>query len=97
MAADVTAPGRTLETLRLIKARFPEVNTIMGLSNVSFGLPKRTLINAAFLSACVIGGLDAAIMDPTLPPMLDALYAAGALSGRDEYCMGYMGYIRGEE
>ena len=87
-----------LDTIRGIKAADPELKTVCGLSNVSFGLPKRASLNAAFLSMAVLYGLDAAIID-VLPnkngeSILQTLYAAKALAGRDEYCMDYITYIR---
>ena len=58
--------GRTaLETLRLIKEGLPQARTICGLSNISFGLPQRQLLNRQFLSIMRAAGLDAAILDPT--------------------------------
>lgn len=89
-------PTITLDTIASVKAAYPNVNTVCGLSNVSFGLPKRACINTAFLAMAVHSGLDAAIMDITSKPMRDMLYAAQALCGRDEYCMDYITYMREE-
>ncbi len=79
-----------MDALQAIKAAFPGVNTISGLSNVSYGLPKRKIVNRAFLIMSLHAGMDAAIMDP-LDMELMALLKAGVLVlGHDEYCMDYL-------
>jgi len=80
----------TLKTIAGIKSRYPGVKTTLGLSNVSFGLPKRQNINIAFLAAAICYGLDSAIMDCTNPAIRTTLYAAQAITGQDEYCMDYI-------
>lgn len=62
---------------------------ITGVSNVSFGLPQRAELNKAWLTALVSRGLRCVILDPTRD-MMDALYAARAITGQDEYCMEYI-------
>ena len=84
----------TLETLTLCKAAFPRVKTICGLSNISFGLPRRQLINTAFLASAITRGLDSAILDVTTEAIRDTCMAASAISGEDEYAMDYIRYIR---
>jgi 5-methyltetrahydrofolate corrinoid/iron sulfur protein methyltransferase len=79
----------TLDTVAAIKANFPEAKTVMGLSNVSFGLPGRATLNAAFLQMAVYAGLDAAIMDPLKQDMMQAALAAEALMGRDRHFRKY--------
>lgn len=91
---DTAAPAVTLGTISAIKQEFPEVKTICGLSNVSFGLPRRKYINAAFLSMAVYCGLDAAIMDVMSLDMRGALAASRALTGQDEFCMDYIAFTR---
>ncbi len=81
--------GVTLETLRRVKAELG-VKTSLGVSNVSFGLPNRELLNAAFFTLAVGAGLDAAIVNPYSKPMLDAFYACGVLLGRDPGCEAYI-------
>lgn len=87
----------TLGTTLRLKSKYPQVNTICGLSNVSFGLPKRVNLNATFLCSAVMSGMDAAIFDITSPLMRDALFSAKAIAGRDEYCLDYINHIRGEQ
>jgi 5-methyltetrahydrofolate--homocysteine methyltransferase len=79
-----------IEATRRIMTEFPGVHTICGLSNISFGLPKRNLLNRAFLTLLIGAGLDGAIIDPTEPGMMSTVLATEALTGRDEYCLGYI-------
>lgn len=79
-----------LKTIKAVKKLYPWVNTICGLSNISFGLPKRAILNSAFLAMAISFGLDSAIMDITSPSMRLYLAASKALFGLDEYCMGYL-------
>jgi 5-methyltetrahydrofolate--homocysteine methyltransferase len=69
---------------------FPGVNTICGLSNVSFGLPERHLINRNFLALGMAYGLSAAILDPTDKKLMATLLALEMLLGRDEYCQNFI-------
>lgn len=86
-----------LETLRLLKETYPNVKTTGGFSNISFGLPKRMVLNTAFLAMAMYQGLDSAIMDPAPDSMRKAYRAINALLGKDEYCMDYIDEIRGVE
>ena len=83
-----------LDTIRAIRAKYPDVHIIGGLSNVSFGLPKRAVINGAFLSAAITCGLDAAIMDNTNADLRLTMRAALLANGYDEYCMDYLDTYR---
>ncbi len=89
-SADPAAPLATLESLRLLKAQ--GFKTSLGLSNISFGLPRRPLLNATFLSLAIQAGLDAAILNPHSAPILDALHAASALLRRDPSFSAYIPY-----
>lgn len=79
-----------LHSLRLIKKELEGAKTICGLSNVSFGLPKRSLINATFLAMAHICGLDAAIIDPTDKMVRASLKASQSLLGEDAHCLNYI-------
>lgn len=81
-AADARAGLETLETLRLYREEFGYPAT-MGLSNISFGLPQRPLINSTFFSMCLAAGLDAPIMNPYDEAMQNSLLASAALLGKD--------------
>ncbi len=71
----------TLKTLEIAKEE--GFTTILGISNISFGLPNRSAINAAFLSAALSYGLDAAIINPENPKMIEAFFAGALIAGRD--------------
>jgi 5-methyltetrahydrofolate--homocysteine methyltransferase len=66
----------TLQTIEEIKARFPNSKTVVGLSNISFGLPDRRLLNHSFLMLAFQAGLDAAIMDPLDRKLMSAVKTA---------------------
>lgn len=88
------AGRHVLETIRYIHATYPGVHTICGLSNVSYGLPVRKLLNRAFLVLCIGAGLDGVIADPTDQMLMALLYASEALLGRDEFCANYLSMAR---
>jgi 5-methyltetrahydrofolate--homocysteine methyltransferase len=79
-----------LEGIKLIRASFPDAHIICGLSNISFGLPDRKLLNRVFLPMAALAGLDAAIMDPTDKPLMSSLMASCALLAQDEFCLSYI-------
>jgi 5-methyltetrahydrofolate--homocysteine methyltransferase len=66
------------------------VNTTCGASNVSFGLPNRTVLNAAFLPMAIASGLTSAITSPLHPEMLQAVKAADVLMGNDPHCASWI-------
>jgi cobalamin-dependent methionine synthase I len=96
LATDSNATKTTLETISLIRNNFPEVHIVCGLSNVSFGLPKRKYINLAFFVSAIMNGLDSAIMDITNNDLKSILFATLAISGQDEYCLEYLEYCRND-
>ncbi|MCM8815643.1 MAG: dihydropteroate synthase [Candidatus Omnitrophica bacterium] len=83
-----------LQSLRMIKQTYPSTRSICGLSNVSFGLPKRKLINKYALAIAMYLGLEAVIIDPVEPGILEARCAAGVLTGTDQFCINYISYFR---
>jgi 5-methyltetrahydrofolate--homocysteine methyltransferase len=85
-----------LDAMRRIRAEFPEAHLISGLSNISFGLPSRSLLNRTFLAMAVAAGMDAAILDPLDRRLMSAVCAAQALLGEDEFCMNYLTAHRAE-
>lgn len=93
IATEPDQAGEFLKAIPLIKS-LGGVRTVCGLSNISFGLPRRTVINAAFLSMAVSHGLDAAILDPLDPAIISTLRASRALLGADEYCGAYIKAFR---
>ena len=82
IAADANACNEVLSTLRLYRQHIGAPAT-MGLSNISFGLPNRPLINSTFFTMCLAAGLDAPIMNPYDEAMQNALSASAALLGKD--------------
>lgn len=81
----------TLETMRKVREKWG-LNLVLGASNVSFGLPSRTVINAVFLSQAVQAGLNSAIVNAKL--MKPFILAADLLLGRDHLARRYIGYYR---
>lgn len=79
-----------LETIKGIKDAYPDVHFMCGLSNVSFGLPKRALLNSTFIALCMMAGLDGAIIDPGNRRMMSVIRAAEALLNRDPYTVNYL-------
>jgi 5-methyltetrahydrofolate--homocysteine methyltransferase len=80
----------TLKTIEQIKARYPNANTVMGLSNISFGLPNRKTVNRSFLLMSAYAGLDAAILDPRDEKMMSLVRIGDMLTGKDALCKGYI-------
>lgn len=91
VATDSGSAQATVGAIREVMARFPGVHTICGLSNVSYGLPARKLVNRMFLAGAIAAGMDSAIIDPTDPQLMAAMLGAEAVFGRDEYCMNFIG------
>ena len=82
ISADANACHEVLDTLKGYRKTFGYPST-MGLSNISFGLPNRPLINSTFFAMCLAAGLDAPIMNPYDTAMENALMASAALLGKD--------------
>ncbi len=79
----------TLETLRKIRYELG-LHTVLGVSNISFGLPERSRINTTFFTMAMHNGLSAGIVNPSSEPMMTAYYSFNALIGEDEQCMEYI-------
>jgi len=79
-----------LDSTAALREKYPNVHGICGLSNVSFGLPERRLLNRAFLVMCITRGMDSFILDPLDMPLMGLFRAAVALAGLDEYCLQYI-------
>ncbi len=86
VSADATAGRVTLDALDLVRRELG-VNLSLGASNVSFGLPERKAINAAYLALAIARGLTTAITDPTVPELKHTILACDLLMGHDEYAM----------
>jgi 5-methyltetrahydrofolate--homocysteine methyltransferase len=79
-----------LSVVEKITERHPQVHKTCGLSNISFGLPKRKLVNQVFVAMAIAKGMDSAIIDPLDPRMMANIVVAEALAGKDQFCMNYI-------
>ena len=86
----------TLQTIRLVKEELG-VNMVLGISNVSFGLPNRTFLNAEFLAMAIAFGLGCAIIDPTVMEMRRTLLASELLSGKDKFAKKWIEHYRAQK
>ena len=91
-STDQSAPRAILDAIAGVKRELPGVRTVLGLSNISFGLPFRPLVNATFLSAAFGAGLDMAIMNPLVGRMMDVVDSWRVLSGEDESAQYYVAH-----
>ena len=91
-STDQTAPRAILDAIRAVKSELPGVRTVLGVSNISFGLPFRPLLNATFLAAALGAGLDLAIINPGVRRMMDVVDSWRVLSGEDEQARFYVGH-----
>ena len=91
VSADPRAANVTLEALRRVRDELG-ANTVLGVSNVSFGLPNRDVLNSIFFANALENGLKAAIMNPYSAEMMKAYHAYRALHGLDENCAEYISF-----
>ena len=96
VATDSAAPQVTFETIRLVSSELG-LNTCLGASNVSFGLPARAPLSASFLAMAIEAGLTSAIMNPLSEETMTAVRAADLLVGNDAYAMGWIAAYRARE
>ena len=79
-----------LRIVERIAQHHSAVHRTCGLSNISYGLPKRRLVNQVFVAMAIAMGLDSAIIDPLDPRMMANIATAEALVGKDQFCMNYI-------
>jgi len=96
VGADTTLVGKTLETIALLRAEFG-VNTTLGASNVSFGMPDRHTIGAAFLPIAISSGLTSAILDARSPQIVRSVQAADLLLDRDPWGAAWIAAHRAQQ
>lgn len=96
IGADSTLVVKTLQTIKLIKEKY-DLNTTLGASNVSFGMPDRHTINAVFLPMAIEAGLTSAIMDSRTESIVRAVKAADLMAGNDEWGMAWIAAHRARE
>ena len=83
-----------IEVITSVREQYPSIHITAAISNISFNLPVRKLINLGFMVLAMNAGLDSGILDPTNRDMLGLIYATEALLGEDDYCMEYIGAYR---
>ena len=89
VSTDNNAALETISCILRIKECYPKAHITGGLSNVSFGLPRRELINRTFLCLAMAAGLDSAICDPANTALIESIKATDMLLGRDLFCRAY--------
>lgn len=90
ISSDSQGALTTLEAVRRVKTEL-RGKTILGVSNISFGLPQREIINASFFTMALMNGLNAAIINPNSEAMMRSLHSFRALAAFDENCADYIG------
>lgn len=88
-----------LDAVRMLRERFPDVHIFGGLSNVSFGLPRRKLLNDAFIILSIVHGCDAIMIDPLMNAPIEYIefqVAADVMLAKDEYAIKFLKYVRGK-
>jgi 5-methyltetrahydrofolate--homocysteine methyltransferase len=83
-----------LDAVREIKAKYPDVHITGGLSNISYGLPQRHIINRTFITLMMDAGMDSAIIDPLDAKIMAGIKTADMLLGNDAYCGNFLKGVR---
>ena len=78
------------EVITTVREKYPTIHITSAVSNISFNLPVRKMVNLGFTVLAMKAGLDSAILDPTNRDMMGVIYATEALLGMDDYCMEYI-------
>lgn len=89
IATDQTAGVTAFECIDTIHKTYPQAHITGGLSNISFGLPNRALINRTFLTLAINSGMDSAVVNPSDIEIIESLYATYLLLGKDKFCRNY--------
>lgn len=97
MSVDIDFGTMAMEAIRTITRELKGVHTTGGLSNVSYGLPQRKIINRSFLAMMMACGFDSAIMDPLDKDIMAVMKTADMLAGNDQFCMNYLKGVRAEQ
>ena len=95
VSSDSKGALTTLETLRRIRDELG-CRSVLGVSNISFGLPQREIINSAFFTMAMENGLNAAIINPNSEAMMRAYYSFNALMDRDAQCSKFIEIYSGQ-
>jgi len=94
VSTDTQKSNMVLDAVRQIKVHFPEVHITGGLSNISYGLPERKIINRTFLTLMMAAGMDSAIIDPLDSKIMATIKTADMLLDKDNFCMEYLKGVR---
>ena len=89
VSAQQEQAGETLRALRIVKEQLG-LGTVLGVSNISFGLPQREIITVSFLTQALQAGLDLPIVNPNQSAIMDAVAAYRVLAGQDRDCAAYI-------
>ena len=84
------------EVMAKIREQYPSIHISGAVSNISFNLPARKLVNMGFVCLAIKAGMDSAVFDPLDKQLLGVIYATEALLGQDDFCMEYIGAFRDE-
>lgn len=82
------------EVITTVKKKYPSIHVTGAVSNISFNLPVRKLLNQAFVVLAMKAGMDSGVLDPTNRDMMGMIFATEAMLGLDDYCMEYIGAYR---
>lgn len=94
ISTDTNKGNMVLDAVRAIKSEFPEVHITGGLSNISYGLPQRHIINRTFVSLMMNAGMDSAIIDPLDSKIMGTIRTTDMLLGKDDFCMNFLKGVR---
>ena len=94
ISTDSEKGNMVLDAVRHIKSQYPDVHITGGLSNISYGLPERKIINRTFVTLMMDAGMDSAIIDPLDAKIMAAIRTADMLLGNDNFCMSYLKGVR---
>lgn len=94
LATDNQSLLNFVETAREVRKLYPTIKVTSGLSNISFGLPVRKLLNQAFLVLAMNAGMNSAVLDPCNRDLMGLVFATEALLGMDDYCIEYIAAYR---
>lgn len=89
-----------LDSVKMLREKYPDVHIFGGLSNVSFGLPRRKLLNHAFITLAIVAGCDAIMIDPLMNPSheyKEFVIAARVMTSEDEYALNFLKYVRAQQ
>ena len=90
ISTNIQSAKVAFETMRLVRQEIPQAHLTIGLSNISFGLPDRSIVNRFFLSMALMAGLDSAILDPLDRDIQAAIITSELLLGQDPYCLNFI-------